>query len=334
MKSLSSLVGNTPTIELPYRGNRLQLKIEAQNPGLSIKDRVAFYICKVLAEQGKLVGGRVVEYSSGNLAIGLAQASKIWNFDLTLVVTGQTSPDKIRLLKRMGATLVMVDGALDSDAPLGFKGFARQIAEDRGAVLIDQYDNPLNRDAHRHSTGPEIYSAFPQARYVFSPMGTGGTASGIAEYLKEAGSPTKVVGVTPAVGIYYTRFHGLSEKRPGSETTRIEGVGEDLMPGNLKLEVLGNVVEVRDEVALLEIEDLLTETGLLVGGSSGLAIAAAKQVVDRENLRDEDLVVLCPDSGNRYLNANLPAVNVARSVDPTLTQLVTSKTNGQFPKIL
>lgn len=334
MKTLSSLVGNTPTIEIPYEGNRLHLKIEAQNPGLSIKDRVAFHVCKVLAEQGRLIGGKVVEYSSGNLAIGLAQASKIWNFDLTLVVTGQTSPDKIRLLKRMGATLVMVDGAVDSDAPLGFKGFTKQIAAESGAVLIDQYDNPLNREAHRHSTGPEIHRAFPQARYVFSPMGTGGTASGIAEYLEEVGSSTGVVGVTPAVGIYYTTFHGLSERRPGSETTLIEGAGEDLIPGNLNMKVLKNVVEVSDEVALLEIEELLAATGLFVGGSSGLAIAAAKQVIDRENLRDEDLVVLCPDSGNRYLNAKLPDISVAKSVDPTLNRLVTTSTNGQFPRIL
>lgn len=333
MKNLSGLVGNTPIVEVPYNGNMLHLKIEAQNPGLSIKDRVAFYVCKVLSEQGDLSEKRIVEYSSGNLAIGLAQASKIWNFDLTLVVTGQTSPDKIKLLKRLGATIVMVNGAEDSDAPLGFRGFAKRIADEQDAILIDQYHNPLNQESHYRTTGPEIHRAVPQARYVFSPMGTGGTASGIARYLRDVGSSTKVVGVTTAVGIYYTTYYGLDEKRPGSDTSLIEGVGEDLIPGNLNLEVLGKVVEVRDDLALLEIDNLLSETGLFVGGSSGLAVAAAKQVIDVEGLSGEDLVVLCPDSGNRYLSANLPSER-SKPTNGRLKEFVESNSDGSFPKIL
>ena len=223
----------------------------------------------------------------------------------------------------------MVNGAEDSDSPLGFRGFAKRIAEEQEGILIDQYHNPLNQEAHYNTTGPEIYRTVPQAQYVFSPMGTGGTASGIARYLQDVGSSTKVVGVTSAVGIYYTTFYGLDEKRPGSDTSLIEGVGEDLIPGNLNLEVLAKVVEVRDEVALLEIDNLLNQTGIFVGASSGLAVAAAKQVIDDEELSNEDVVVLCPDSGNRYLSANHSNWG-NKHIDARLAELVESNSDGKF----
>lgn len=330
MKSLSELVGNTPTLEVPHEGNRLHLKLEASNPGLSIKDRVAFHVCKKLDEEVGLKGKTVVEYSSGNLAIGLAQATKVWGFDLILVVTAQTSPDKITLLKRLGAKLVMADGSLDSNDPRGFRGFAKVIAEAKNAIFIDQYHNPLNQEAHYTSTGPEIHRDHPQASFVFSPMGTGGTASGIAKFLKDAGSSTGVIGVTPDVGVYYTTFHRLEEKRPGSDQTKIEGTGEDLIPGNLNLEILAGVLEVRDAVALLEVDKLLEETGLFVGGSSGLALAAAKQFIAKEGIRNEDLVVLCPDSGNRYLSNKYSVNN--NTDDNELNEIVESYANNGYPK--
>ncbi|MFA5829417.1 MAG: cysteine synthase family protein [Candidatus Gracilibacteria bacterium] len=332
MRNAENLVGNTPIVEIPYKDNRLHLKLEGANPGLSIKDRVAFHVCNSLDKKIGLRGRTVVEYSSGNLAIGLAMASKIYGFRLVLIITSKTSPDKVKLLQRYGIELIMVDESVHSESPLGFRGFAEIIAQNtRDSIFIDQFNNPLNPEAHKKTTGPEIHNNVPNADYVFSPMGTGGTASGVAQYFKDEDLPTKVVGVTPDSGVYYTKFHGINESR--NVVTAIEGVGEDFIPKNLNLDILANVVEVRDALALMEIENLITETGIYIGGSSGLAVAAAKQFVDDNGLTGKNLVVLCPDSGNRYLTAFSPSKQGNKKSD--YTDLVDSYRNGKkLPKIV
>ncbi len=331
MRNAANLSGNTPIIQVPYEGNTLHLKIEGSNPGLSIKDRVAFHICDTLDRTVGLLGKSVVEYSSGNLAIGLAQASKIWNFDLALVVTSKTSPDKLKLLKRFGAELIMVDESLHSEDPRGFRGFASIIAGVRNSIFIDQFNNKLNPEAHYKSIGPEIVRAVSNADYVFSPLGTGGTASGIAQYLKDTNHPAEVIGVTPDAGIYYTHYHGISEQRRSADHTIIEGVGEDFIPGNLKMGILGNIIEVRDAIALREVDTLLESTGIFVGGTSGLALAGAKQFIDSNKLRSKNVVVLCPDSGNRYLSASDGRRSEKESVYQTI---VDQYRDGEYPKIV
>lgn len=333
MNNVSNLVGNTPIIQVPHHGNTLHLKIEGTNPGLSIKDRVAFHVCRQLAQNESLEGKSIVEYSSGNLAIGLAQAANIWKFHLTLVITQKTSPDKIRLLQRLGAELVMVDEAIDSEEPTGFRGFAKIISEVRDSIFIDQYNNPLNPDAHYESTGPEIHNAVPEAEFVFSPMGTGGTACGIAKYMRDKHPSTGVIGVSPNSGIYYTTYHGMNiGDRPSIEESTIEGVGEDLIPANLDMSLLSDVIEVCDCDARAEIENLLKETGIFVGGSSGMAIAAAKQLIQRENLKNSNLVVLCPDSGNRYLSGVQTNVEAIR--DSQYAETVKQYQQGEYPKLI
>lgn len=333
MNNAESLVGNTPLIELPYRDNRLNLKLEGMNPGLSVKDRVAFYVCSVLDKTVGLRGQRIVEYSSGNLAIGLAMASKIYGFHLTLIITSKTSPDKIKLLRRYGVDLIMVDENVHSEDPLGFRGFAEIIASTREAIFIDQFNNPLNPEAHRMNTASEIHRDLPETDYVFSAMGTGGTATGIAQYFRERNLPTKVIGVTPDSGKYYTHFHRLPENTRPPVTTVIEGVGEDFIPTNLHMDILKSVVEVRDELALLEIENFLDATGIHLGGSSGLAIAGAKKYIDEADMHDKDIVVICPDSGNRYLSNFVPKKDPSRP-ESIYHEIVEHHRKGEFPKIL
>lgn len=332
MNNAEDLVGNTPLVEVPYRDNLLYLKLEAANPGLSVKDRVAFHICRTLDAQIGLRARRVVEYSSGNLAIGLAMASKIYGFQLTLIVTSKTSPDKIKLLQRYGAELIMVDESIHSEDPLGFRGFAVMISQVRECIFIDQFNNPLNPEAHKLTTATEIHRAVPQADYVFSAMGTGGTASGIARYFKDADLPTQVVGITPDSGIYYTHFHHLEEKR-GLVRTAIEGVGEDFLPGSLDMDILANVIEVRDAVALAEVETLITERGIYVGGSSGLAIAGAKQFLDENDLHHKRAVVICADSGNRYLSAFSPPQG-GQNPRSVYMEVVEAYKKGDLPRIV
>lgn len=334
MNNAEHLVGNTPIVEMLYKDNRIHLKLESMNPGLSIKDRVAFHVCNILDRATNLRGQRIVEYSSGNLAIGLAMASKIYGYHLTLIITSKTSPDKIKLLQRYGAELIMVDESVHSEDPLGFRGFAEIIAKTREAIFIDQFNNPLNPDTHYLTTAPEIHRDVPEADYIFSAMGTGGTATGVAKYFKDKNLPTKVIGVTPDSGLYYTRFHRLPESSRSSVNTLIEGVGEDFIPKNLHMDILENIVEVRDAVGLLEIENLLRTTGIHLGGSSGLAIAGAKQYIIDNELNDKDIVVICPDSGNRYLSAFNLSKNDKSSNKSEYAQIVAKYRNGQFPKIL
>jgi cystathionine beta-synthase len=295
MQTVADLAGNTPMMVLPYGSNRLRLKIEAGNPGLSIKDRAAFHICRALDASVGLRGTSVVEYSSGNFGIGLAQAAKVWGFRLTMVITHDTNPGTISFLRRFGVRLIMVDGDVAAAAPTGYRGFAKILAASSGAIFIDQNDNPLNVEAHYASTGPEIHRDAPQALFVFSTLGTGGTATGIALYLRDIGSPTRVVGVTKDTSAPYAHFRGESPE------------GADTLPKNLRFGLLETVVGVRAKQSYLEVDALLEQTGLFLGASSGLAIAGAKQFLDERHVEDGDVVVICPDSGNRYLGATTPS---------------------------
>jgi cystathionine beta-synthase len=325
MNNISFLVGNTPITKLEYHNNTIFLKLESFNPGLSIKDRVAFYICHQLSARKGLQGKRVVEYSSGNLAIGLAQASKVWGFNLTLIITSGTSPDKIKLLQRYGIDLIMVDENEHSLSPLGFRGFAQQVAAQDSAIFIDQFNNPLNPEAHQRFTGPEIHKQVPVVDYIFAAMGTGGTATGIARYFRENKPDTKVIGVSPNSGVFFTSFHKLNTKR-SPVSSKIEGVGEDFLPANLDLQAISGVVEVEDDSAIEQQAYLLNNAGIFVGGSSGLALAGAMQFVDKYNLIGQSIVVICPDSGNRYL-ANF----VPKSAPSPYSNFVREKRMGNFP---
>lgn len=327
---LKQLIGNTPMVEIPFKTNRLHLKLEGANPGLSIKDRVAFHICHELEKRIGLRGKKVVEYSSGNLGVGLAIASKIYGFNLTLIVTTKTSADKIKLLRHYGVELIMVDNSIHSEKPLGLRGFAKVIAQTRESIFIDQFNNPLNPETHVETTGPEIHRDVPLAEYIFSAMGTGGTATGVAQYFKNKGLPTKVIGVTPNSGIYYSVFHKLPKKRSELDTV-IEGVGEDFLPKNLNMDILAHVAEIKDTLALLEVERLISDTGIHVGGSSGMAIAAAKQYINENELHGKNVVVICPDSGNRYLSAVTPAKGASKS---EYAEVVEAHRKNGMPKIL
>lgn len=330
MNNASELVGNTATIRVPYQDNTLYLKLEGMNPGLSIKDRVAFYICNHLDQTIGLKGQTVVEYSSGNLAIGLAQASKIWDFQLTLIVTSKTSPDKIKLLQRFGVELIMVDEKTHSEAPNGFRGFAEIIAKSKNALFIDQFNNKLNAEAHTKTTAPEILRDIPQTDYVFCAMGTGGTASGVARFFKDSKPSVKVIGVTPDSGIYFSTFHNLHTDTRMVDT-EIEGVGEDFIPANLHMDILSNVVEATDHAALNEVDTLIQTLGIFVGGSSGLALAAAKKYITENKLRNKNIVVLCPDSGNRYLSNYNPAQVTPKD---DYTAFIEKYKVGKYPKLL
>jgi len=320
MRTVAELVGNTPLVVLPHGSNRLHLKVEAGNPGLSIKDRAAFHICRALDASVGLRGKSIVEYSSGNFGIGLAQASKVWGFRLTLVITQVTSPDTVRLLQRLGAELVMVDEDAPADSPTGYRGFTRILADAQGSIFIDQNDNPLNPEAHYAATGPEIHRDVPQAAYVFSTLGTGGTATGIAQYLRDAGSSTRVVGVTKDSGAYFAQFRGQRD-----------GVEAGVLPKNLRMDLLETIVGVRSKASYAEVDDVLERTGLFLGATSGLAIAGAKQLLDERHLEDRDAVVICPDSGNRYLSA------VTRASDgrPSASQSTIDEYRlGEYPRLV
>lgn len=300
--SLRDLVGNTPYFQIFKNNNLFNLKLEMFNPGLSIKDRVAFYVTeKLLTPETK----SVIEYTSGNLGIGLCLASSVYGFDCILVTTSLTSKEKLEMLKSFGAKVVVINNTAVSNESDGMIGVARHLSQQLpNSLFINQFENELNAETHYNWTAKEIYEEYGgTVDYIFASMGTGGTISGIGRFFKENNPKTKIIGITPDCGIYYTEFYGMNPKsRPHSGHTFIEGVGEDFIPHNLQYQYIDEIVEVKDHDALASLNYFKREHGLFMGGSSGLAIAGAMDYMIRNKIENKNVVIICPDSGNRYLS--------------------------------
>lgn len=318
-----STIGQTPLIELssgfaPEVRCKIFLKAEFFNPGGSVKDRVALHMVNQAEAQGRLrPQGTIVECTSGNTGVGLAMVAAARGYRCILVVTDKVSREKVDLLRGLNAEVVFAPSNRQRDDPDHPQQVAaRMAARIPRAWHADQYSNPANPEAHYLSTGPELWGQLQGHLDVFvAGCGTGGTLTGIGRYLKEQDPRIQVVAVDPegsALGAIW-RSGRNSPTRP----YLVEGVGETYAPPTWDPEVIDNYAEIGDGEAFHFTKRLAEEAGLFVGGSSGMALAAALQLAP-DLSADQVMVVLLPDTGERYLSKNFnPDWLQAHGLGPT-----------------
>lgn len=297
--SVSELIGNTPLVELTnYEKNhglkaRIVGKVESFNPAGSIKDRIAKAMIDDALERGVIDGDTVlIEPTSGNTGIGLAALAAARGMRLIIAMPETMSIERRNLMKAYGAELVLTDGSL------GMKGAiarAKELAaEIPNSFIVGQFTNPANPAVHEATTGPEIWEATDGRVDIFvAGVGTGGTVSGAGAYLKRMNPDMQVVAVEPASSPV------LSEGRAGAH--KIQGIGAGFVPDTLDTAVYDEVIAVADEDAFAVGRELAAKEGLLVGISSGAAVAAATELARRPENAGKTIVVILPDTGERYL---------------------------------
>ncbi|WP_135305872.1 cysteine synthase A [Haloarcula amylovorans] len=293
---VTELVGETPLLRLDAFAPNLLGKVEAANPGGSVKDRIAVAMLERAREAGHLEpGGTVVEPTSGNTGIGLAVAAAAEGYDLVLTMPESMSEERRALLRALGADLVLTsaDGGMAEAIES-----AEAIADEReNSFVPQQFTNLANPRIHRETTGPEIWRATDGAvDAVVAGVGTGGTITGVSAALKEdRDADVRSIAVEPADSAV------LSGGEPGSHS--VQGIGAGFVPEVLRIELLDEVHTVESDEAAAAARQLASEQGLLVGISSGAAIAAAERVAT--DAPDEAVVVVLPDTGERYLSTEL-----------------------------
>lgn len=303
VKDAGELVGNTPLVEVSRFGAacglkaRLLVKAEYFNPAGSVKDRVAKEMIEEAERSGKLTpGATIVEPTSGNTGIGLAFMAAIKGYQVILTMPDTMSAERRKLLAAYGAKIVLTPGA---EGMQGAVAEAKRLAaEIPGSFFAGQFENPANPAAHYKTTGPEIFKDTEGCvdAYV-ATAGTGGTLTGTARYLKERIPGLHVVAVEPASSPL------LSEGRAGAH--KIQGIGANFIPEVLDTKVYDEVIAVSDEDAYDYAKTFIKTEGLLVGISSGAALAAAVQVAKRSEFEGKTIVAVLPDSGDRYFSTEL-----------------------------
>lgn len=300
---VTALIGHTPLVALREysrkRGLRepLLAKVEAMNPGGSAKDRVALAMIEAAEREGRLrPGGTIIEPTSGNTGVGLAMVAAVRGYRLILTMPETMSRERQLLAKAYGAQVVLTPGAE------GMAGAVRRaeelLATIPGSVMADQFGNPANPRAHRETTGEEIWRDTEGLVDAFvAGVGTGGTLTGVGLSLKDKNSGIAIFGVEPASSPI------LNGGKSGPH--RIQGIGANFIPKNYDGELVAEVIDVTDEEAMDTARALAREEGLLVGISSGAAVSAATRIAQRAQWQGKRIVVLLPDTGERYLSTEL-----------------------------
>ena len=302
MKYASSVleaIGHTPLVRLQRVAAGLRptilAKVEYLNPGGSIKDRIGLAMIEAAEREGLLrPGGTIVEATAGNTGAGLALAAAVKGYRCVFVLPDKMSEEKVNLLKAYGAEIVITPTAVPPDSPESYNGVADRLAREiPNAFRPGQFTNPRNPRAHYETTGPEIWADTEgRVDVLVAGIGTGGTISGAGRYLKERQPGLIVVGADPEGSI-------LSGDTPRSY--KVEGIGEDFFPDTYDREIVDEMVRVSDAESFLTARRLAREEGLLVGGSSGTAVAAALRYAQRLDA-GKVVVVILPDTGRNYLS--------------------------------
>ena len=301
-KSVVELIGKTPLIQLDRYAKahnlnaKIVAKLEYYNPGGSVKDRVAWSLINDAEKRGKLKPGSVIiEPTSGNTGIGLAAVAAARGYRVILTMPETMSIERRKLLTAYGAEVVLTDGNLGMTGAITK---AEELAAELGGFLPGQFENPANPQIHRETTGPEIWEDTGGAVDVFvSGIGTGGTITGTGEFLKEKNPNIKVIAVEPADSPI------LSEGVAGAH--KIQGIGAGFIPDVLNTAIYDEIIRVPNDGAFQASRDIAGTEGLLVGISSGAALWAAAQMALRPENAGKMIVVILPDTGERYLSTSL-----------------------------
>ena len=304
-ESIIDTVGGTPLVRIREVAKGLPCpvlaKMECFNPGGSVKDRIGLAMIEDMERRGRLKpGGTIVECTSGNTGLGLAMVAAVRGYRTAFCMPDKVSVEKVNLLKAFGAEVFLSPTAVEPAHPDSYYSVAKRIAGERpGAVLMDQYNNPANPAAHYATTGPELWKQTAgKITHFVAGVGTGGTITGTSKYLKEQNPRVQSIGADPVGSIlkHYKETGQMSEAR----TYKIEGVGEDFIPGALDFSFVDRVLACDDWNGLNTARRLAREDAIFVGGSAGMAAWVALQVA-RECGPDDLVVVLLPDTGERYL---------------------------------
>ena len=308
--SILDLVGNTPLVKLnkiaePLTGN-FYAKVEAFNPGHSSKDRIAAYIIEEAEKKGILKpGSTIIETTSGNTGFSLAMVSIVKGYDCVLAVSSKSSPDKIDMLRCMGAKVYVCPAHVSADDPRSYYQVAKRLHEEtKGSIYINQYFNELNIEAHYQTTGPEIWEQTNgNITHLVACSGTGGTISGVARYLKEQNPDIKILGVD-AYGSVLQKYHETGEFDNNEiYPYRIEGLGKNLIPDATDFESIDRYIKVSDADSAHMARKLAHSEGMFLGYTSGAAMQALYQLnTEGEFAEDSNVVVIFPDHGSRYMS--------------------------------
>lgn len=301
-QNIVETIGLTPLIKLNRLKEQLQLKgnvyvkVEAFNPGGSVKDRIAYQMIKDALDKKDInEKTHLVEATSGNTGVGLAMVASAFGLKLTIVMPSTMSIERQKLIKGYGAALVLTDGSL------GMKGAIAKaqeiLKEDQNAKMMLQFENPSNPKAHLLHTGIEILNDLPSVDVFVAGVGTGGTITGVGSYLKSKKSDVKIYAVEPVESAV------LSGKQPGPH--KIQGIGAGFVPEVLKKELIDDIIQVSSEQAISRSKQLMQAEGIMAGISSGAALEAGIQLALQEEFKDKDIVVLLPDTAERYLSTVL-----------------------------
>lgn len=302
-KSITELIGNTPLLLLSNYDRihnldaEIIVKIEAFNPGGSVKDRAALNMINDAEAKGIIhPGDTIIEPTSGNTGVGLALVAAARGYKLILTMPETMSIERRKLLAALGAKIVLTPGA--DGMPGSIKEAERLRDETPGSVILQQFSNPANPEAHYLTTGPEIWKQTDGKVDIFvAGVGTGGTVSGIGRYLKSMNPDIEIVAVEP------TESPVITEGKKGPH--KIQGIGAGFVPDNFDKNVVDEVITIPGDTAIATSRELATCEGLLVGISSGAAVAAATLLAQRPENKGKRIVALLPDTGERYLSTEL-----------------------------
>jgi cystathionine beta-synthase len=300
-------VGNTPLIRLNQvthgSPHTFWAKLETTNPGGSVKDRIAVEIIEAAEKRGDLKpGGTIVEATSGNTGLGLAMVAAVKGYKCVFVMPEKISEEKRAILRAYGALVVITPSGVEAEDPRShYSVAAKYTRETPGAFNTNQYHNPDNVTAHFKTTGPELWNQTDGKIGVFvGGAGTGGTLSGVGKYLKSKNKDVKIVMADPIGSILYDLYYHKKVINPPMPY-KVEGIGEDMLPENVHLDLLDAVVQVTDKAAFHLTRDIIAKEGMCVGPSSGAALAAAIEF-SKTLKTPTDIVVIFPDSGRAYMS--------------------------------
>ena len=304
--NILEVIGHTPLVRLNrvVRGLKptLLAKLEYLNPGGSVKDRIGITMLEAAEKIGSIKpGGTIIEGTSGNTGMGLALAAAIKGYQCIFTMPDKMSQEKIDALRALGAEVIVTPTEVEHDDPRSYHSVARRLSREiPNSLFPNQYENPANTEAHYKTTGPEIWEQTQgKVTHVVIGVGTGGTITGVARFLKEKNPNIRVIGADPVGSIFAEMFK--TGRKPQVQPYKTEGIGQTELPANVDFSVIDELYAVSDKDAFSLTRQLARTEGIFAGGSAGSALYAALKA--SEKLTENDLVVIIiPDSGTRYLS--------------------------------